>query len=84
MQLVLESLPFRAVFIMHLVLESMQGVSRLCAGYGDARALVDPSFCDSETKCRRGRGVVPRFCLGMRFSMTFGPFSLSVSRSSVS
>ena len=33
MQLVLESLPFRAVFIMRLVLESMHGISRLCAGY---------------------------------------------------
>lgn len=51
MQLVLEQMPFRAVFIMHLVLESMQGISRLCAGYEDAHAQIDPSFCDSETKC---------------------------------
>lgn len=36
---------------MHSVSESMQGASRLCVGYGDAHALVDPSFCDSETKC---------------------------------
>ena len=51
MQLVLESLPFRAVFIMRLALESLHGISRLCAGYEDAHAQIDPSFCDSETKC---------------------------------
>ena len=51
MQLVLESLPFRAVSIMRLVSEPMHGISRLCAGCEDAHAQIGPSFCDSETKC---------------------------------
>lgn len=52
MQLVLESLPFRAVFIMRLALESMHGISRLCAGYerlGGTSRVAKSAIMSNET-----------------------------------
>ena len=52
MQLVLESLPFRAVSIMRLVSEPMHGISRLCAGYerlGGTSRVAKSAIMSNET-----------------------------------